>query len=146
MIWVLTSLVSVAATVAMYQDQGFGWQGRYALPFAVGFFLLAGYVLDRRPISIPSTVALVGVALGAVVGEAVGILHVQHTEGHRGALAHSSEWLRVPDAVSIALVVLGISLQVWASSSPRPDTPTPVLGRDGDDSSADQQLSVLTHP
>ena len=42
--WVL---VPVALTVVSYASEGFAWQGRYALPLALGFPALAAFALNR---------------------------------------------------------------------------------------------------
>lgn len=40
--------VPVALTVATMGDRGVIWQGRYGLPYAVGFVLIAGYLVGMR--------------------------------------------------------------------------------------------------
>lgn len=59
--------VPLALTVVSYSAIGMAWQGRYALPLAVGFPALAGLALSRsgrgpRPLTATVTVALCAVA------------------------------------------------------------------------------------
>jgi hypothetical protein len=59
-VWVA---VPLALTVATYSSEGLAWQGRYALPLAVGFPALAGLALNRGARG-PST-ATVALTAGA---------------------------------------------------------------------------------
>lgn len=115
MIVAVTGLaVPLVATGATYSRIGAAWQGRYGLPLTLGFFLLCGYALDRRPARLPDHVALAAVMLMTVTADVIAQLQVLRHELVHSPLAHSSEWFRVPSYIVAMLVALGVALQCWA--------------------------------
>ena len=47
-VMVVALALPLGLTIATLDDFGFSWQGRYTLPFSMGFILLAGAALDQR--------------------------------------------------------------------------------------------------
>jgi hypothetical protein len=44
---VLALLIPLGITIATFDDYGIAWQGRYTIPFSLGFIFLSGAALDR---------------------------------------------------------------------------------------------------
>ncbi|MGZ4553591.1 MAG: hypothetical protein ACXVXQ_08905 [Mycobacteriaceae bacterium] len=73
----LSSVVAVLVTVAYFPTDGAIWQGRYGLPFSMGFFLLGGLALERaRPAHrlLPAACVSAGVLLS--IAQVASVLRV----------------------------------------------------------------------
>jgi len=49
-----SAVLPTVAEVATYEQTGFGWQGRYTLPLAIGVVLMSAMIASRRFTSIPT--------------------------------------------------------------------------------------------
>jgi hypothetical protein len=128
-----TFAMPIAAHVVQADKIGFFWQGRYALPIAVGIVLLSGLAISRRDHELPSWLSLnLVTALSAivVVGHTVmfyATLH-RYSVGFDGGwvLDEPLPWLPVPAAVLTLLYAaawVGVAVAVGRaslSSSPHP--------------------------
>lgn len=107
---VATCVVAVAAPVliqvATYNQYGSQWQGRYALPYAVGTVLVAGAALDRHGARrVPPQLTLIALML-FVVAQAVGPVDVFRNESRHSPLAGTSAWFQPsPWAIGLSAVV-----------------------------------------
>lgn len=105
----LTVLIPIVMTVLTVSTQGLIWQGRYALPWAVGIMIVAGIHLDRgeflaaergRPI------LLAGLLLATA--QAASVWGVAHGEISRASSAFDDSWITLPP------VLLGLlGFLVW---------------------------------
>jgi hypothetical protein len=89
---VLLAWVAVPLTLTLlsYASEAFAWQGRYALPLAIGLPMLAGWSLSERGISLPRPQA-VGCLVLMTVGHLVSVVSVTQGEGDTtmgGTFAH----------------------------------------------------------
>lgn len=122
-------LVSLAfpfvMTLLTLQSMGNIWQGRYLLPYAVGFLLLAGYAMDARGLDwiVPRRVLLPAAVLYGIAVAAC-LLKVRADELRATASAHDSSW-HVPWAglliclVTLAAVSFVVALQRWSGPQAR---------------------------
>ena len=96
-------LLPVVLTLVSMDGRGVIWQGRYGLPYSVGFLLLAGHTLgDRLPgRSARDLLAPAGAALLAVTSTAC-LVKILTTEAVSGVSAPDSSWHQPP----VVLVVL----------------------------------------
>lgn len=118
----IASAIPIAVTMATYRDLGTAWQGRYGYPFAMGFMLIAGYVLDRRWPSesrLP-TVAVWVAAAACASTEAIGQLAVLADQLKKSPLAGDPEWIVAPAPVVLALILAGSLLQAVVMTRARP--------------------------
>ncbi len=101
----------VILTVITMDGRGVIWQGRYGLPYGVGFVLLAGHVVGRRkssprlswPVVVPATVAL-------AAGVAASLVKVRDRELAVNAASRLDESWRVPPPLLlVALSVLAMA-------------------------------------
>ncbi len=99
--------VPVALTYWSYNTEGVAWQGRYALPLAVGLTALAGYALDRRHSS-PTPFAMGILVLGCAAAHVLSVLTVAAREAERG---YPATLMAGPTAV---VAVLGATAVVGA--------------------------------
>ena len=91
-------LLPIVMTALTRSGQGVIWQGRYGLPVAVGFVLMAGVVLERtraRPRPVP--LALSGLAMA--MGTAACLVKIVQDEATRTASASDPAWWAVPTAI-----------------------------------------------
>ena len=120
----LTSLVVTLAfpfvfTLATLDSIGNIWQGRYVLPYGVGFLLLAGYALGRRrPESGPALRLLVPIATFYAVAVAACMIKVRNDElEDHSASFRDAAW----HAPSPVLLIAGwLASRVRYSCSPFP--------------------------
>ena len=110
-------------TLLSFQHVGFGWQGRYTWPLAMGVLLIAGLALDRSRV-VPGAAwsrAAVGAAALAVGGAtAIGQLRVLSNELAHSPLAHDPAWLRPPALLVVLLTLGGFALIAIAVQVGRP--------------------------
>lgn len=88
-------LFPVVLTALTYSGQGVIWQGRYGLPFAVGFVIVAGMVLDRSQRRQPFVVLVAaGVALTAATVACLG--KITRNELSRSVSSQDPAWMPLP--------------------------------------------------
>lgn len=123
---VLAVAVPCTLSALTYARLGPVWQGRYALPFALGVLLVASLALDETRTRLPAGALLpLLVALG--VEQAMGPVSVLVDQRRTSPLAGSSAWLGGSVGVILPLVLLGVLAWVVAvaTSAPHPsDTRT----------------------
>jgi hypothetical protein len=116
---------------------GFGWQGRYTLPFAVGLPILCGFALSQRPKGILAR-RRVAIVVGAIFGVTFVVAQFgafaqnlrRYTVGHTGSLLIWQDPAWSPSVSPLLLLigyaVLLVALAVWlcagAVTGP-PDSP-----------------------
>lgn len=123
-VWVA---VPVALTVLSYASEGLAWQGRYALPLAVGFPALAGLALSRRAPSPRNLHVMLAVGLCALA-QTISCVRVAWVEADRDlAPAFAAS---VPGGVAlIALLALAgglLPLLLVRHESPQPKRTGPL--------------------
>lgn len=106
----VTFLVPVTITALTIASQGNIWQGRYGLPYGVGFVLVAAWVVARRG-GRPAARVLVPAALAWTAVTTACLLKVRHLEAGRAVSLDSAWWVPWPVVVA-GLVVVGAALQV----------------------------------
>jgi hypothetical protein len=92
---VVALMLPIVLTAVTRQGQGVIWQGRYGLPVAIGFVLMAGVILEQhrpRPSWFP--VVLTGAVLA--VATAACLLKIVHVELGRSASAGDGAWWSAP--------------------------------------------------
>ena len=124
-VWVA---VPLALTIVSFESEGLAWQGRYALPLAVGFPALAGLALSRGtrgPRSIHSVVAVTVCALA----QTISCVSVARSEGAKDFAASFAG--SVPGAVVLiaALALAGGMLPLLLAREVRPRATEPVRPR-----------------
>ena len=120
----IVTLASFAATLAFpfaslttLDTIGNIWQGRYVLPYGVGFLLLAGYALGRRrPESDPRTRLVVTAAIFYAVAVAACLIKVRNHELEDNAASLRDAAWHAPSPLLIALVGIACALFVLALS------------------------------
>lgn len=117
-VWIGTQ---IAITAATYSQFGSVWQGRYALPFAVGIPVLLTSQAERGGQRPPHRLLVAGAVLLVVLGHAVSIVNVFVNEASSSPLAHSAAWLRIPAWALAGLVVLAAVL--WLAATRYPEEP-----------------------
>ncbi|MCW2857198.1 MAG: hypothetical protein JWR52_2813 [Marmoricola sp.] len=112
----LSYVVPTVLTVRTYHLTGAIWQGRYAAPFVVGAFLLAGIALDRAPAIRPRLVAvLLGAGVLAVsVGNLTTLIAITRVQGRLTELLAATSW-SLPAAVVLVLSCLLSGGCWWAA-------------------------------
>lgn len=128
LLWVA---VPLALTAASYASEGYAWQGRYALPLAVGIPALCGLALDRRGAAPPRAAAAAAVVLMALahVSSVVDVAWTERGSGWPGTAAAAPGGL----ATTVLLAVAGVSVVVWGTTRRRdaaPSSPTRVRARE----------------
>jgi hypothetical protein len=137
----LTAVVSLAvpaaATVATFASEGTIWQGRYGYPYALGFWLLCGYILDRAGVAPRrSALLVVGAAVAWGVMQAVGQLSVLLPQGHKSPLADTSAWLQPPGWLVVLLTGAATVVLVRALLDPTTRRPERLAQRADDPAEA----------
>jgi hypothetical protein len=113
----------VAITTATYAQLGAVWQGRYALPFAVGIPVLLAALVDRhRRTDPPRSLLALAVPL-LTAGHAVSVTYVLLKEKASSPLAGSPSWVTVAPPVVVILVVVAGALLTGALLPPRSRLP-----------------------
>jgi hypothetical protein len=115
LIVVLSTVLPVGLSLVTYAQVGFAWQGRYGLPYCVGFFLILGLALERAtpsPRLRPFPAVLVGLLLAI---ELVASLRgVVQRELRYPVWQHSPHW-HAPGLLVLTVVVLA-GLAAWSSA------------------------------
>ncbi len=108
----------VVITTATYAQLGAVWQGRYALPFAVGVPVLLAALVDRhRPTGPPPALLAVAVPL-LTAAHAVSATHVLTRETAESPLSGSSSWVTAPSPVIVLIVVVAGAMLIGALLTP----------------------------
>jgi hypothetical protein len=115
-VWVA---VPLALSVVSFDSEGLAWQGRYALPLAVGFPALAGLALHRGTRG-PRSIHCVAAVTLCALAQTISCVSVAWTEGDKGlspAFAGS-----IPGAIVLiaALAMAGAMLPLLVARSGRP--------------------------
>ena len=116
-------VIPFAFTLLSFQHLGFGWQGRYTWPVAMGTLLIAGLALDRSNVVPNATWSRVAAgAAGLAVGAATlrGQLGLLQNELAPSPLAHDPAWLRPPAMLVVLLTLGGFALIAVAAQVGRP--------------------------
>ncbi len=114
-VMVLSLVIPLGLTVATLDEFGFSWQGRYTLPFSMGFILLAGAALDRRGRRPhPATLALGGVLFA--IAQGVSPASVTATERLTSPGVDNGAWLVVAPWLVAVLGALAAGLLWFAAS------------------------------
>jgi hypothetical protein len=115
--------VQLAITVATYAHLGAVWQGRYALPFAVGIPVLLAAAADRAGRRPPHRVLVAVVTTLVLTAHLVSVVNVLRNELSASPLAGSPAWVTAPPLVVALLVVVGGVLFLRAGWPSAADTP-----------------------
>jgi hypothetical protein len=106
---VMCLAVPITLTVLTFPSEGIAWQGRYALPLAVGFTALAGMALNHSRERRATLIALVA-ACG--IAHTVSVCKVAVNEAERG-LAVSLVGAGAALPVVGTLAAIGVLIQWW---------------------------------
>lgn len=107
------------ATIAAGDSRdGVIWQGRYGLPYAVGFVLLAGVGLALAGRT-PSPRRRVGLLAAVMAAHVVGILGVRASESRNPVALADASWHPLPVLGLVAVGLLGLGLLVRATAPER---------------------------
>ncbi len=107
--------VQIAITVATYPQLGSVWQGRYALPFAVGIPVLLAALAERSGRRPPHVFLTTTLLLLVLASHAVSIVDVYVDEAATSPLAGSAAWLHAP-AWALVVLVLGTAA-LWSAAA-----------------------------
>ena len=132
-IFVSTTGVSIALTVATYTEIGLAWQGRYSWPFVLGWLLLAAHSLERRRASgdLSALVMSGAVAAFSLTTSVVGVRSKLLARGVADA-----SWT-APSTQLVALLTLsGVLLTVGALATLRVKQPVSARQDAADDAPA----------
>jgi hypothetical protein len=100
--------------------RGVMWQGRYGLPLAVGFVVIAGLVLDRARVR-PARGLLVGGGIVLAVSSAASLTKIVRDELGNRASSADGAWLAPPAWLLVVASVLAFAVAVaaiWAPAEP----------------------------
>lgn len=101
----------VVITLATMEGRGVIWQGRYGLPFGVGFVLMAAYVVGRHaPSRRPARLLVLPAALALGVAVGASLLKVRAAELADNPASRLDEAWHVPSP----LLLVGLSLVAMA--------------------------------
>lgn len=108
----LGSLVPLAATAYFYSSIGTAWQGRYALPYTIGFLLLCGSILDAKvQVGARWNRRIIGVAAALLVCAAtICLVHVLRVQLDQSPLAGTGSWPAPAEWQVVALTAAGMAL------------------------------------
>lgn len=116
--------VPVALTVVSYASEPFAWQGRYAMPLAVGLPIVAGYALSEAG-RLPSWRTCSTFVSLAAVAHVLSVAAVAFREADRGLSPTFADLVPGPPAVTAMLVgavaAAGfvIAVRGWSASAAR---------------------------
>ena len=114
---VLWLAMQLAVSLATYQHLGPAWQGRYALPFAVGIPVAAGALAERYAGADPPRL-LAGVVVAMVTSaHAVSTVHVLRGELRTSPLAGDPAWVAGPSWLLVLLTLAATALGLLAARS-----------------------------
>lgn len=117
----LALLVPFTITVATMDDFGFSWQGRYTIPFSLGFVFLAGVTLDRVRLRAPVRVLALALLL-YVVAQTLSPTHVAIAERTKSPGASNGDWLMVSPWLLAVLATVAASVMFWSAATARSAT------------------------
>ena len=130
--WVLAATglwlgMQLVVSLVTFQHLGAAWQGRYALPFAVGIPLAAGALADRYAVVGPPRLVAGVVAVLVGSAHAVSTVDVLRGELRTSPLAGDPAWIAAPAWLLVALTAVSVALAVLAARPPSPSStgPTP---------------------
>ena len=126
-LWLGMQLVVFLVT---YQHLGAAWQGRYALPFAVGLPVAAAALAERYAGSGPPRLVAATIVAMVAVAHAVSTVAVLRGELRYSVLAGDPAWVAAPVWVLVLLTVLGVTLGVRAASASDDTTRRPARSDD----------------
>jgi hypothetical protein len=112
----LSVLVPAAISWATFTQFVATWQGRYTLPFSIGFAVLAGLALSLRPqrwLAHPRLGALLGLLYA--IGHTVGPAGVQLRELGSSPSVGNGNWVMLPPVVVGSLCCTGAGL-MWLAA------------------------------
>ena len=121
--WALATALVAALTLPFVltwisrDGRGVMWQGRYGLPLAVGFVVIAGLVLDRASRRPPRGLLLLGGAV-LVASTAACLIKIVRDELVHKASSTDGAWLAPPSWLIIAASVVACAALVAAISAP----------------------------
>lgn len=123
---VASQLLPLVFTLTTLGSIGSIWQGRYGLPYSVGFVLFAGYALGlRHQRAIPARVVAPGVVLYGV-GFAACLIKIRNGEASRSVSFDDPAWHTPPVALLVCLTAAACAMFYVALTSSR------VTGPDAD--------------
>ena len=115
--------VQLAISLATYQQLGPAWQGRYALPFAVGIPVAACALAERYAGSGPPRL-VAGVIVAMVAGaHAVSTVDVLRRELGTSPLAGDPAWVAGPPWLLVLLTLVAVGLGLLAARPGPPGGP-----------------------
>ena len=119
---IVTLMFPFVFTLATLDSIGNIWQGRYVLPYGVGFLLLAGYALGSlRTEAGPPPRVLVPAAAFYAVAVAACLIKVRHDELTRSpASFHDPSWHPPYPVLLVAMVAVAAGLLALALTDRRP--------------------------
>jgi hypothetical protein len=125
LVFSLSSIIPLVATAHFYSSLGTAWQGRYTLPFTLGFFVLCGLLLDARLEPGARLQRAVVLGVGAVIASATIIcqLYVLRDQLDTSPLAGTRAWPAPAEWQVVALTVGGMALLLTAILSAGPGAP-----------------------
>lgn len=110
------SAVPFLISVATFNSHAEVWQGRYALPYAVGIALLIGLALDETGRRIGPRLRFAGLLL-VLPGQVIGLVDVMARSLDK-PLADSEHWVH-PHVVLVAALALAASGSLWWGATAR---------------------------
>jgi Predicted membrane protein (DUF2142) len=130
-------VVVVPATLELIEARrfGFGWQGRYTLPLAVGLPILCGFALaqeSRRRLPRGRLAIVLGIAFVVAHFLAFGENLRRYTVGINGPLTFwlDADWSPpLPSSlllVAFAVLLVALALWLWGDTASREDAASPV--------------------
>lgn len=115
--------VQLTIVVATYSQLGDVWQGRYALPFAVGIPVAMAALRETTTARAPHRLLAPGLLGLVLLAHTVSVANVHLDESGTSPLAGSSSWVTVPTAVLVVLVLAAGALCRAAARAHLPATP-----------------------
>ncbi len=113
----------LAIGIATYYEFGTSWQGRYGLPYAIGFLLIGGLSLENaRPRHRLIGPLVVGSAMVMFVVHVTGITNVLIRERRDSPLAGTAAWIEPQPWMIVGLFAfawVALALAVW-TARPQP--------------------------
>lgn len=106
-------LFPIVLTALTYSGQGVIWQGRYGLPFAVGFLIIAGIILDRSQRQ-QSFVVVATAGVGLTAASVACLSKITHDELSRSASSEDAAWMPLPMwLLIVGATVVHVMWLIW---------------------------------
>ncbi|QIK66060.1 DUF2142 domain-containing protein [Nocardioides sp. HDW12B] len=121
----LALLVPLGLTISTFDEYGIAWQGRYTIPFSLGFLMLCGAALDRASASLWGPAALIAAVLYALA-QALSPAVTAAREIPESPGIANGDWILVSPWVLGAVAGLAAYLMWHAAAQP---TSGPLLRR-----------------